>query len=202
MGPSGPRVMARTKERITISAVTFFAVSLALLYHGGWCSSCISARIIASRKPANIPAKCPTKSTLGEMVDIMMHEVHIKANHKKILDRLSPNRSQVRRTSAAHTPSNPKPLVEAPTANFMGSTATEIRFPRKPQNMYSRQNLRRPNCFSMPKPIRIWKKRLKKICSAFACSIMGNIRRHTAPCAMAGPHEAPSRYNEQSFGEP
>ena len=53
-------------------------VSLALLYHGGWCSSCISARIIASRKPANIPAKCPTKSTLGEMVDIMMHEVHLK----------------------------------------------------------------------------------------------------------------------------
>ena len=56
------------------------AVSLALLYHGGWCSSCISARMIASRKPANIPAKCPTKSTLGEMVDIMMHEVHLEKN--------------------------------------------------------------------------------------------------------------------------
>ena len=55
------------------------AVSLALLYHGGWCSSCISARMIASRKPANIPAKCPTKSTLGEM-DIMMHEVHLEKN--------------------------------------------------------------------------------------------------------------------------
>ena len=31
---------------------------------------------------------------------------------------------------------------------------------------------------------------------------MGNINRHTAPCAIAGPQEAPNKYKEQSFGEP
>lgn len=34
------------------------------------------------------------------------------------------------------------------------------------------------------------------------CNIMGNINRHTAPCAIAGPQEAPNKYREQSFGEP
>lgn len=38
----------------------------------------MSARMMASKKPANIPAKCPTKSTLGEMVDIMMQLVHLQ----------------------------------------------------------------------------------------------------------------------------
>lgn len=52
-------------------------MNFALLYHGGWCSSCISARMTASKKPANIPAKWPTKSTFGEMVDIMMQLVHL-----------------------------------------------------------------------------------------------------------------------------
>ena len=135
MGPSGPKVIARTREAMTMRAVMFLAVSLALSYHGGWCSSCMSARMMASRNPASIPAKWPTKSTLGEMVDIMMQLMTMKANHRKTLERLSPSRSQVRSTSAAQTPRSPKPLVDAPTANFIGSTATEIRLPRKPQNM-------------------------------------------------------------------
>ena len=111
----------------------------------------MSARMMARRKPASIPAKCPTKSTLGEMVDIMMQLVTMKANHKKTLERLSPSRSHVKRTSAAQTPRSPKPLVEAPTASFMGSTATEIRFPRKPQKHVEEAELPPPELLLHPK---------------------------------------------------
>mmetsp|Transcript_7470 Transcript_7470/g.21250 ORF Transcript_7470/g.21250 Transcript_7470/m.21250 type:complete len:213 (+) Transcript_7470:105-743(+) len=202
MGPSGPKVMALIKQQSTRKAVVLFAVLFALPYHDGRRSSRISAKMIANRNPANAPPKWPTKSTLGDNVDIITQLPNMKRNHINNRERLEPKSSHVKSTSAAQTPSKPKPLVEAPTASLKGFATTDNKFPKKPQNKYIKQNFRRPNCFSIPNPMRNWKRMLKKMCNAFACNIMGKNNRQIAPEAIDGPQDAPSKYNEQSFGVP
>mmetsp|Transcript_122282 Transcript_122282/g.260942 ORF Transcript_122282/g.260942 Transcript_122282/m.260942 type:complete len:234 (-) Transcript_122282:83-784(-) len=54
----------------------------------------------------------------------------------------------------------------------------------------------------MPKPMRSWKKMLKKMCMGLACNVMGRKSRQRAPEAIDGPQEAPKRYKEQSLGVP
>mmetsp|Transcript_43391 Transcript_43391/g.114309 ORF Transcript_43391/g.114309 Transcript_43391/m.114309 type:complete len:280 (-) Transcript_43391:299-1138(-) len=202
MGPLGPKGTAFKRHAVRSIMVICFAVCFALSYHAGRCSSLMSASKMPMRSPARAPPKCPTKSTLGDRVDIKTQFSNMNANHRNKRGRLSPRSSHVSRISAIQTPSNPKPLVEAPTAIFMGSATTDNKFPRKPAKMYMRQNFRRPNCFSMPRPIRSWKKTLKKMCIALACNVMGKRRRQKAPDAIEGPHEAPKRYKEQIFGAP
>eukprot|EP00490_Sorites_sp_Unknown_P028470 CAMPEP_0114644762 /NCGR_PEP_ID=MMETSP0191-20121206/4152_1 /TAXON_ID=126664 /ORGANISM="Sorites sp." /LENGTH=135 /DNA_ID=CAMNT_0001857269 /DNA_START=247 /DNA_END=653 /DNA_ORIENTATION=+ len=135
--------------------------------------------MMANKKPANIPAKCPTKSTFGEIVDIMMQLVHMKANQRKILDRLSPSRSQVKSTSAALPPHGDQVTQEAAEHVEQAELPTTKLFLHAEADSHLEEEV-------------------EENMSALACNIMGSIKRHTAPCAMAGPHEAPSRYNEQS----
>merc|ERR1719456_193183 len=124
------------KRAVNMSkAAQFFAAVLTFAYQAGWVDSGISASITAISHPARAPPKCPTKSTLGEIVDIMMQLSIMKPNHKKMRGLEWPRSSQVSITSANHTPNSEKPLVEAPTASFMGSKATERRLPMKPPNI-------------------------------------------------------------------
>ncbi len=137
-------------------------------YHSGLYLSGISEMRTAARNPASAPPRWPNISIFEATDDIMMTEDNINRIHVKVRSLLGPITSHESKISAIQTPIRPNPAVDAPTANLKGSMATDIIFPITPQSKYRSKNFFFPNCFSIPKPIRSWKKILKKRCIMFA----------------------------------
>merc|ERR1719198_409112 len=132
MGTPGVSKIAFPRPPASKTSNARAAAARAWTHHSGLSFSGMSLMMIDNRKPPRAPPRCPNKSMLGVIVDIVVTEINMKTIQMTVRSRAGPKPSHDKAISASHTPIRPNPAVEAPTANLYGSYVTLIKLPKRP----------------------------------------------------------------------